>query len=115
MSYTPSSSRPLVRLADPSDAPVPMPRPRFTSTHTVVELEVSAPAYDEIHDALASAGYGHAFCNGMIDMSGIGLTRKVKAIADVDDPTEQQIKNMRLMDRMQRLHNEQNHPPVRDT
>ncbi|MCJ2084198.1 hypothetical protein [Methylobacterium sp. J-090] len=47
-----------------------------THTHTVAELAISAPAYDEIRKLLEAAGYQHAFdAEGMIDMTGIGLTR----------------------------------------
>lgn len=50
------------------------------STHTFVELEVSAEAYDEIRAKLDAAGYDHAlvpFEEGVtLDMHGIGLTRK---------------------------------------
>lgn len=49
-----------------------MPR----QTHTVAELEVSAGAYDEIAQLLRDAGYDHVFRDGVIDMSGIGLTRE---------------------------------------
>lgn len=48
----------------------------MSRTHTVVELEISAAAYDEIRGKLAAAGYQHAFDDeGMIDMTGIGVTR----------------------------------------
>lgn len=46
------------------------------STHTYVELEVSHGAYMEIWEALAKAGYHHAFQDGAIDMHGIALTKK---------------------------------------
>lgn len=51
-------------------------------THTVAELEVSAAAYDEIADKLRAAEYDHAFMPcGMIDMTGIGLTRETLTTA----------------------------------
>lgn len=44
-------------------------------THTYVELELSAAAYDEIARTLRAAGYDHAFMDdGTIDMHGIGVT-----------------------------------------
>lgn len=50
-----------------------MPR----STYTLAELEVSEAAYKEIEAAFKAAGYDHVFLNdGMIDMTGIGLTVK---------------------------------------
>lgn len=45
------------------------------TTHTFVELEVSAASYDEIAGKLRDAGYSHAFIDQTIDMHGIGLTR----------------------------------------
>lgn len=52
-------------------------RPRIRSTHTIVELEVSAAAYNEIRSSLEAAGYQHAFLeDGVIDMSGIGVMSK---------------------------------------
>jgi hypothetical protein len=45
------------------------------STHTYVELEVSAAAYDEIAGKLRAAAYDHAFHDEVIDMHGIGLTK----------------------------------------
>lgn len=44
-------------------------------TRTLAELEVSAAAYDEIANALRAAGYDHAFVGGVIDMTGICITR----------------------------------------
>lgn len=47
-----------------------------THTHTVAELALSGAAYDEIRKSLEAAGYQHAFdADGMIDMTGIGVTR----------------------------------------
>jgi hypothetical protein len=47
-----------------------------THTHTVAELELSHAAYDEIKIRLEQAGYRHVFGeDGMIDMTGIGVTR----------------------------------------
>lgn len=52
------------------------------STHTYVELEVSAAAYDEIAGKLRAADYGHVFgSDGEIDMHGIALTRDVESLA----------------------------------
>jgi hypothetical protein len=51
---------------------------RIRTTHTVAELQLSAAAYDEIAQLLREAGYEHAFNDGVIDMTGIGLTRKMK-------------------------------------
>lgn len=54
------------------------------STHTVAELQVSGATYDEIAKKLRDAEYDHVFGMGndagLIDMSGIGLTR-------IDDPS----------------------------
>lgn len=50
------------------------------STHTVVTLEISVAAFNEIREKLEAAGYQHAiFADAshgslMIDMTGIGLT-----------------------------------------
>lgn len=45
------------------------------TTHTVAELQLSPTAYVEIRQALEAAGYQHAIgSNGMIDMTGIGIT-----------------------------------------
>lgn len=49
--------------------------PHTRSTHTIAELDVTASTYDEIHRLLTDAGYTHAFRDGVIDMTGIGLTR----------------------------------------
>lgn len=47
-------------------------------THTCVELEISAAAYDEIAAKLKEADYHHVFMdNGSIDMSGIAVTRGI--------------------------------------
>jgi len=46
-------------------------RPRVRSTYTVVELELSAPAFDEIHRKLVEAGYDHVIDEEGIDMTGI--------------------------------------------
>jgi hypothetical protein len=47
------------------------------TTYTLAELELSPAAYEEIAAKLLDAGYDHAFSpEGMIDMSGIGITRK---------------------------------------
>jgi hypothetical protein len=48
------------------------------STHTLAELELSPAAYEEIANKLLDARYDHAFLGegGMIDMSGIAITRK---------------------------------------
>lgn len=43
------------------------------STHTVATLQVSAAAFNEIADKLRAAGYDHAFVDGLIDMTGIGI------------------------------------------
>jgi hypothetical protein len=46
----------------------------MTGTHTYALLEISAPAFNEIAQKLAKAGYAHAFTgNREIDMHGIGL------------------------------------------
>ena len=50
---------------------------------TLAELEVSHVVFDVIAEALQKAGYDHAFVGGMIDMTGIGLTRG-------DEPGQQQ-------------------------
>lgn len=53
-----------------------MPRIPGNVTHTYVELEVSAVAYDEIAAKLREAGYHHSFDGDLaIDMHGIALTR----------------------------------------
>jgi hypothetical protein len=52
-------------------------------THTFVELEMSAAAYDEIAAKLREAGYDHAFMKDIagatgketIDLHGIGVTK----------------------------------------
>lgn len=45
-------------------------------THTIAELRITGPAYDEIRRAFEAAGYDHAIrADGMIDMSGVGVTR----------------------------------------
>lgn len=45
-------------------------------TYTYVELDVSAPAFDEIRIKLERAGYDHALIdNTTIDMRGIALKR----------------------------------------
>jgi hypothetical protein len=47
---------------------------RLTQTHTVVLLELSSAAYQEIRAKLEAAGYHHAFHEeGWIDMTGIGV------------------------------------------
>jgi hypothetical protein len=51
-------------------------------TYTIAELEVTAGAYDEIHQKREDAGYDHAFRDGVIDMHGIGLTRAEPASND---------------------------------
>lgn len=43
------------------------------ATHTLATLQVSAAAYYEIAAKLRAAGYDHAFVDGLIDMTGIGL------------------------------------------
>ena len=58
----------------------------MNATHTFATLEISQSAYDEIHNALAEAGYEHAFIPGVlddkrkphevIDMHGIGLVKR---------------------------------------
>lgn len=46
-------------------------------THTVAELGLTANAYNEIRGKLEVAGYQHTFMeDGMIDMTGIGITRE---------------------------------------
>lgn len=61
-------------------------------TYTVVELEVSAAAYEEIAAKLRAAQYHHVFGrNGQIDMSGIALTRlaplpNAKPVTTTTDP-----------------------------
>ena len=66
-------------------------------THTVVELPLSAKAYDEIAAKLKDAGYDHLFLRDegtLIDMSGIGVTRlpeetpKVQTLAEIFDEEE---------------------------
>lgn len=50
-------------------------------THTLAELGLSPEAYDEIYGLLKEAGYDHALLdNGMIDMSGIGVTKNDRDI-----------------------------------
>jgi len=49
-------------------------------THTVAELAISADAYDEIARLLTDAGYDHVFYDGVMDMTGIGLTRSANVI-----------------------------------
>lgn len=45
-------------------------------SHTYVELELSAAAFDEIRQKLTDAGYDHCFMDdGAIDMHGLGVTR----------------------------------------
>lgn len=52
-------------------------RPPIRQTHTVVELEISAAAYDEIRRKLEDADYDHCFVGGgLIDMTGIAVTRE---------------------------------------
>lgn len=49
------------------------------STHTLAELQISEAAYKEIEAAFKAAQYDHVFLDdGMIDMTGIGLTIKPK-------------------------------------
>jgi hypothetical protein len=44
------------------------------TTHTIVLLDVSQSAYDEIAGKLLAAGYDHVFLDDdAIDMTGIGL------------------------------------------
>jgi len=51
-------------------------RPPIRQTHTIVEMDVSQQAYDEIRAKLEEAGYDHVFMeDGVIDMTGIGITR----------------------------------------
>ena len=50
-------------------------RPMLRATHTYVELEVSALAYDEIADKLRAANYDHCFDGEAIDMIGIALIK----------------------------------------
>lgn len=51
---------------------------KLTSTHTVVELQVSRAVYDEIAGKFRDAQYNHVFFKEgdkeMMDMSGIALT-----------------------------------------
>lgn len=54
------------------------------STHTYVEMEVSATAYDEIADKLRAAEYDHAFHDGTIDMHGIGLIKAPETALPLD-------------------------------
>lgn len=50
-------------------------------THTYVELEISQPAYDEIKEKLASAGYDHAI--GLrLDLHGIALAKQGASKSD---------------------------------
>lgn len=51
-------------------------RPPLRTTHTVVELEVPAELYDYVSGRLRDADYSHCFIDdGVIDMTGIALTR----------------------------------------
>ncbi|WP_130358251.1 hypothetical protein [Pigmentiphaga kullae] len=44
-------------------------------THTLAILELSPIAYGEVADKLRAAGYDHVFLeDGMLDMSGLGVT-----------------------------------------
>lgn len=46
-------------------------------THTVVELELSEQAYEEIARKLRGAGYDHVFLdNDNIDMNGIAVRKE---------------------------------------
>ena len=49
-------------------------------TNTLAQLEVSASVFDEIAAKLRDAGYDHAFVNGMLDLSGVGLTRGAEPV-----------------------------------
>ena len=42
-------------------------------THTIAQLNVSRSTFDEVGRLLRAAGYDHAFNDGVIDMTGIGL------------------------------------------
>jgi hypothetical protein len=55
--------------------PPDRPLRRVTVTRTLATMEVSPRTYDEIADKLRAALYQHAFDDGLIDMSGIGLER----------------------------------------
>ncbi len=63
-------------------------------SYTVAKLEISAAAYDEIHEKLERAGYSHTFEigeeNGLIDMHGIGLIRGAEAPA-IESPDAAQL------------------------
>jgi hypothetical protein len=55
------------------------------NTYTVVTLEISAAAYDEIAQKLRAADYGHCFnSKGEIDMTGIAVVRGAGPVAHVD-------------------------------
>lgn len=56
----------------------------ITTTYTIVEMEVSAGAFDEIKSLLLKANYDHAVYknddNEVLDMRGIGLISKSEAV-----------------------------------
>lgn len=73
----------------------------MTTTHTYALLEISAPAFNEIAQKLAKAGYDHAFQGeagkAVIDMHGIGLapdpnvkpgTTKIECISILSNRTK---------------------------
>lgn len=76
-------------------------------THTIVEMGVSQPAYDEIKSKLRAAGYDHVFGDeGLMDMSGIGLSLDPDAEArvtvgfDCAGPTLRQLTRMAYLLRL---------------
>lgn len=74
---------------------------KLRTTHTYVLLEVSAPAYDEIHAKLTEAGYQHAFSNtGEIDMHGIAVMKSTEPVAAVEDSSGWVIDNGRVGDEL---------------
>lgn len=60
----------------------------ITHTHTVVELEITRKAYDEIRRLLREADYHHCFDvkdvtktgNGPIDLTGIAIIPRKKTV-----------------------------------
>lgn len=54
--------------------PAPLPR-RVVVTRTLAAMEVSPSAYDEIRQKMQAAYWEHAFVEGLIDMTGVGLER----------------------------------------